>query len=647
MRFGLELTQEVLLFLLYSIPIIAVIWFIAYFGIDVPVADQWVLPELFEKVTARTLKFSDLVELHNTHRIVFPRFILISLGFLSSWNIKVEMIVSLGLVSLTFLVLYRLAVNTSIKPSDWLFHLTNGLTCVLIFSLYQSWLWGFQLAIFWINLWVVLACLILISSPGLKPQSSHNYTTFLTLLKYGSGWRDVSPTAKSVPPGIENRCKYRCTYKLINAGICCFIASFSSAQGLLSWLATIPCVIVLSHRNLPKAFPRNLIQLWKPLTIWLLLFLVCCGLYITGYIQESKPESNLSRLAYLSTAAQFFLNLWAAPLTDSPDWGWILGLIIILNFLALMADVCWVRQVPASSIRHQSFEQGMPWVSIGLFSVLTNGLTTLGRTDLGGDYPLYAMRYTTHTLLLFIAILQLWRVWIEQKQFTSKPGAFQNSRLVYGFFSGILVCLIGLRTGGAIAAAQDDLSTLHRSQTCLEVFDYLENSIFFNQSPDRCLLRLSKSTWWIQDGVNSLQNAGLRYFAENITFVSNPTQIYGYIDFPADLSQVFSWQSQDSIQLSGWAIFPKKMQQPQLVFFSSGNSKTFFAEADIGQESLDIATFFNSKLYHQSRWSVTFSPSNLGIGENIIKAWIYDPSQQQFLQLKGELKLDIRQFDFR
>ncbi|MGL5082647.1 MAG: hypothetical protein ACRC8A_14265 [Microcoleaceae cyanobacterium] len=604
-------SKQVALLFLYLLPIAGVIWFITYFGVDVPIADQWVLPELLEKAATQKLTWGDLFELHNTHRILFPRLIFIGLGLLSSWNIKIELYFSLGLVILTALILYQLAVNTSIIKRGWLFHGTNLLTCILIFSLYQSWLWGFQLPIFWINSCVILACFIL-TAPSFNPQVNHT------------------------------------KFRLSGAGICCFIVSFSSAQGLISWLATVPCVVSLMHRNLEAKLTsqKYLKTICQPLTIWLLLLILSCRIYALGYIQEPEPKSNLSLIEYLATATQFLLNLLAAPLTNSLSGGWVLGLITLLNFLGLMFYFSWGMLTPTQPptvLNHQTFDRSAPWISIGLFSFLTSGLMTLGRVDLGGSYPLYAVRYTTHTVLLLIAIIQLWRVLIEQKQCELPPEVTQNFNLLYSFFAGILVCLIGVRTEEAIASTQADFFYVKSGQTCLEVLNYLEDSVFFNQSPERCLLRMSKSTWWIQEGVKSLQTVGLRNFLQDADFITHSPQTHGYIDFPVATSKPFQLQDQDSIQLSGWAVFPGQKQQPQLVFLSTKalNSYSFFANAYVVQESPDIAEFFKSNRYSKSRWSVTFSANNLAQGEQVIQAWIYDSIQQQFLRLDGEVKVEI------
>jgi hypothetical protein len=149
---------------------------------------------------------------------------------------------------------------------------------------------------------------------------------------------------------------------------------------------------------------------------------------------------------------------------------------------------------------------------------------------------------------------------------------------------------------------------------------------------------MSKSTWWIRDGVESLNNIQMRSFAENIPFISQPNQVYGYIDQP---STPLKLKVNQILRIGGWAILPDQTQQPRLVFLSFGEQNSFFANADVIGESPDIAEFLNSQRYGLARWEVMFSAESLPIGETKISAWVYDPQQQQFVRLQGEVKLSI------
>jgi hypothetical protein len=563
-------------------PILVVIGFIGMFAVDVPSYDQWVLPGLFEKVATGNLTFADLFELHNYHRILFPRLIYIVLGFLSSWNILAEIGFSFILASLTYIILYQLSRLTSHSQNNILFHLANFTTCLLIFSLTQRWLWGFQIPIFLINLFIVLGCFIL-SFPRLS-----------TAIKLGL------------------------------TALCCIITSFSSAQGLMVWLAMLPGIISLAGRRGEKI---------KRVGLWIILFLIACGMYAIGYYQDPKII-ELTLVERLLTSSQFFLNLLAAPLLSYPQITWIVGIIILINFLFLC--FYFIKQY----LKFKTFGAASPWLSIGLFSLMTSALMASGRVEQGADYPIYAIRYTTHTLLLLVAIIQLWRIWIEQKKPIVK--AANTASLFYSFFAGILVCLIWLRSGEMIVETQPDYFQLKNSQTCLYLINYLEDSEFFKTSPERCLLRMSKTTWWIRDGVESLQNISLREFADNLTFKTNLEETYGYLDIPQNQDNVIQLNPNETLTLSGWAIFPDIKTQPSLVFLSQDNHQSFFANAQVNLPSPDIAETFNNPQYHQRRWNVILSTASLPSQPTEIQAWVYHPQHKQLLQLQGKVQVFVK-----
>lgn len=573
-----------LLFLLYLIPILSVVGLIVNFGVNIPAYDQWVLPQLLEKTGSGTLKFSDLFELHNTHRILFPRIIFIGLAWISNWNIKLEMFFSLGLAILTALSLYRLSQITTDSQNRPLFHLANLLTFLLIFSLNQEWLWGFQLPIFLINFCLILACLIL--------------------------YEDIF-----IPK-----------IRLILAAILCFIASFSSAQGLLTWLGVIPLILSLQGESQLKT---------KRVIIWLSLFILSAGLYAIGY-QKEPTVIKLEPLEYFLNSIHFFLNLIAASIIKNPSICWMVGLITLCLFLGI------TLQKSRQFIIVHTFSNAAPWISIGLFSVLTSILITWGRVELGVNYPLFAVRYTTHTLLLIIALVHLGRIVISENLFGFQLNPV-NQILVYGFFAGVLSSLVWVSSEASMTQAKSDLFFQKSSQTCLHLIHYLEDSQFMKNDPNRCLLRMSKSTWWIRDGVESLEKINLRTFAQNVTFISQPNQVYGYIDHPPTTEGLIPLKRDNFVNFGGWAILPDQPQQPGLIFLSNNQQKSFFANADVNQPSPDIAAFLNSSQYHQARWQVSVSGESLPLGESTIFAWVYDPHRQQFIQLKGQVKIQVQE----
>lgn len=578
------------LWICYLLPILGAIAFVAKFGVNVPAFDQWVLPSLFEKTAAGNLTFGDLFALHNTHRILFPRLIFIGLGFLSKWNIWAELSFNLGLAILSFLGLYYLSFIANGMANRTLFHLTNLMVGFLFFSLNQEWLWGFQLPIFLINFCVIFAGLIFMID------------------------------------GPENRSKL-----LLSAGLC-GVASFSSLQGLLSWLALIPGVVSLSGNGTQKR-RRSL--------LWLLGFVVSCGVYAIGYVREPRTVT-LSGWERVYTSIHFFLNLLAAPLTSSPKIAWIVGVLILVLWLFFL--IYNFRKYR----KFYTFLNASPWISIGLFSVLTSLLTTAGRSGLGANYPLSAVRYTTHSLLLIVAILYLGLQWISERY----PGfQMQPPALLYSFLCGVLACAVWASSGPAIARSNGNLFYTQSSQTCLYLFPYFNtSSTFFKNHPQRCLLPSSKSTWWIEDGVESLQTIGFRNFAHDVKWEAAPDRTYGYIDDPPKTDN-FQVSNSQSFTVGGWAIFPEKTRPPRLVFLSRQLKSPpaepqFFANAYVNLDSPDVAEILDDDNFRHSRWTLTLSADSLPPGESTISAWVYDRDRDRFFRLRGEVNVKVNKNSF-
>ncbi|NET16686.1 MAG: hypothetical protein F6K08_29660, partial [Okeania sp. SIO1H6] len=90
-------------------------------------------------------------------------------------------------------------------------------------------------------------------------------------------------------------------------------------------------------------------------------------------------------------------------------------------------------------------------------------------------------------------------------------------------------------------------------------------------------------------------------------------------------------------------IRPDRKKQPNLVLLSSGENQGFFANAIVNLESNDIAKIMKSKLYSKVRWKVTFSAKSLPMGENIIKAWVYNSDKQEFVKLNDEVKVRVEE----
>ena len=570
--------KKFILFTLYLIPVVLLIGFVANFSVNVPIDDEWRLANLFEKIAAGNINFNDFWALHSNHRIVFPKIIIAVLAFASQWNINYQLCLSIGLAVITFIAMYSLSSMQVEKTKDDLWHLANILTCILLCSLvqYENWLWGFQLAWFLVNLCFVAAVYVLSSDRKL-----------LLSLRIS-----------------------------IAAGFC-FIASFSLAQGLLSWLAAIPAVV---------AVEGNVAQKRKRLIVWMLLFVATCGIYSIDY-HPSRKTSIISLLNKPLVVIDYFLSLLGSPIVRSPVISPIVGLVILASFLFFVFH--FGRKI-------SEHREALPWLSIGLFSVLSALFITAGRAEFGAIQAIESSRYTSNSIVLLIALVQLGQLFARGKSATNR-----NYKLVYRMLAGTLIGIIIVNSGQAIAQSRSALVYKQGAQDCLQLINYLEPSDFFNDSPESCLRVLSKKTWLVREGALILDKIGWRKFAKNVVFISNPEKVYGYLDQPQISDKFLTVKKNAVVKAAGWAVFPENLKQPNIVLLSVGDKQSFFANGYVNSDSPDIAKTLKSELYNNARWAVDLSAHNLPIAQTEIKAWVYNPVDNQFVRLRGGARVIV------
>ncbi|MDV2992023.1 MAG: hypothetical protein N4J56_001677 [Chroococcidiopsis sp. SAG 2025] len=345
----------------YLIPPAVTLSFIAIFSVNAPFWDQWSLVALLEKITTSKASFVDFFAQHNEHRILFPKVIYIGLAFFSKWDVRYESYFSVFLVAINSLVFYKISTLNAKKNLSISKHLTNILTCVLLFSIvqYENWLWGFQLAWFLVNTCLAIAVLII--------SLSNNYPKRLYL-----------------------------------AVIPCFIASFSLAHGLLTWLAVIPSIVSIKG---------NARQKKTRITIWLLLFLIN---FVAYFINYHKPNHHPTTLFFLKNplaTLHYFFTLLGTPLIYKAILPTLAGIIFFGVFLLLTFHF-----VKKTNFTLNINLEVASWISIGLFAILFALVTTLGRAGYGVGHAM-SVKYITSSILLIISTIHLLQIFLSNNNF--------------------------------------------------------------------------------------------------------------------------------------------------------------------------------------------------------------------------------------
>jgi hypothetical protein len=565
------------------VPFLMLIYLVASYSINVPYMDQWGLPSLFEKVDRGNVSFQDLFAQHNEHRLFFPRFIFIAIAFLTNWNTKYEMYFSIFLIILSYVLIQQISFRQTLRK-DTGFWLTSLSISIIITSFVQveNLLWGFQIAWFLISFCLILAIFLLTS-------------------QIRSIW-----------------------LKVLLGGTVCIIASFSSAHGLMTWLAVIPCILTLAHES-NQIKTKSAI---KVVLCWSVLFVLSCLIYFYHYQKPSGHPDTLFFVKHLDISLNYFFSLLGTPLLANSDLGWLTGLVISANFFWFL--IRYLKN-PYSEFSRQA----SPWLSMGLFSFLFTLITTVGRSSFGVTQA-YSSRYTSITILLIIALLQLWRL---------ESFKLPNYRWQYLIVTSILTVLVSISSIDQIPVAQAGKLDREWSRSCLEIAESVDRGL------DSCLQRLFPDPKLLREQTKVLNQIGFRQDPDSLNFIAAQNNSYGVLDSPQASEQALSIEKTclnctQEITFAGWAILPNKLKPASLVLIShspdKSKSETILETVSVGLPSPDVAEALQSARYAHARWSVAVPIKQLPVGETALKAWVYDKEGQQFIKL-NEIKVKVKQ----
>jgi len=555
--------------LLSLIPFAFLAWFVAECGVNVPFLDQWGLPWVFEGV--KHGDFSGILAFNNEHRIIVPRLIWTALAFLDSWNVKVEMFVSVIFTLAMFIgMTWRVR-----EESDGASHVSPDLTLFVsslvlcAFVQWDTYLWGFQFSFVLVNVCVVFGILILSS------------------------------------PRIEFR------RKLIFAGLCCLIASFSSLQGLLSWFVMLPCLLLLFHKTKGRIVAGLIVAA---------IFGVVAVVYQIGYVRGTVLVPPLTLLPSKQFVL-FFLSLAGGPLAQGlavapPNAAATIGGVLVGGFVILIA----------LSIHARQYSRAAPWIAIGLLSLGFDTITSIGRASWGWQIAVTMSRYMSITVLLTVAVLQMLRQWGELRP------AYKNW---IAFFAGGIALLSitgsarGLSKGYELKQARSDAAGF------MEVLPYIDPKT--DAYPESCifpLFDLAGYTKWVRQPAMILNNLGFRKIVSNAEFVEHPSTFFGSFDVPEETNGPAILGADSQVRASGWAVIPNRAELPKIVMISVGQQRLFITGAGVGTiDRPDIAKYYKNPKYLRCGWSVQIPAKFLPEGDSVLRAWVFDEQTKQFIEL--------------
>lgn len=338
--------------LLSIVPVLLCFVYVRAFGVTVVYSDQWEMVRSFELLESGKLTLEHLFRLHNEHRFFFPRIIMLGLGSLTAWNNVAEMYVVAALLTASAGVML------------WAFRRSFGRRYVLFFipvafailTLRQSLnlLWGYQIT-FALTQFAAIASL---------------YALHTHFRREGAG-RWVA---------------------LVVAVAFAVIASGSSVQGLMVWLAGLFVFLLNTRRSTGKS-SRGSILVWiaSGAFIWVL--------YFFDYQAVGSSANPLGLLAEPVYGASYGLSIIGASMSFAQPLPVLYGALILtslgLTIYLLLKTDGWRKA------GEHSF-----WISVCAFSLLVLALIAVGRYSNGLEGAT-ASRYVTFSAPLLAGVYAL------------------------------------------------------------------------------------------------------------------------------------------------------------------------------------------------------------------------------------------------
>ncbi|MBA3572151.1 MAG: hypothetical protein H0W34_09305 [Pyrinomonadaceae bacterium] len=402
------------------------------------------------------------------------------------------------------------------------------------------------------------------------------------------------------------------------------VSTFSSANGILCWLV-LPLL----------TWPNSRVELhnkrWLMLA-WIVGFVVSAALYFNGYLKVLGHPSLSESLFHPVKALAYFLILLGKALEPGDviflreQFG--TGHKIVAATTGLTVIVLFI--VSALGIRRDMrlAHRAAGWLILGIYSIMTAILVTIGRTGFGVEYA-FTPRYTTFTLYLPIALVHLLPIILE-RHVAEGCLAGRKKMLLYVLAASVVVLnlLIYPLNIRQVSAFSKKLS---QGKACLLLINVLDED---------CLTKVYPSVEYLKLAANSLD--GLSFLRPGLikssrvqdiaTAGAQNAEYYGSLDSVIQTGE-------DVYTASGWAVLPQRGDAADAILLTYDRAvgdSVIFALADTGAERGVVARILRrSSPSDYAGWQKSFSVNDLPTNPVIITAWAFDARTGKAVQLDG------------
>ncbi len=577
-------------------------------AVNIPTWDDWERGDLLQHYYEGTLGFKYLYSPHIDHRILFPRLIILALNELTGGDLRVEILVSYGIVVAGGIALFMLILRT-LERRDSAYVVTFLVNLFLFAPLqYQNFLWAIQIAFV-----LPLACLAII------------------LLAMTS--------------------RLRLWAKFLITLAATTVATHSFAHGLVLW----PVALCL------PIFLKEFAPLKRRLT-FIGLFLLCAIAIITpyfawdlqttshhgyGYGPGERPP-GIRHLAespeHLDKVFRYALALLGNTMarlfhSDPMEVARDTGRTVLILFLCGVGWMFLKRKT-------EDWNRLLPWAAAGFYSIAVAVIIGLGRYHIGENRALLT-RYVSNTMYIYIALVVMAALILYRWQEKSRDARTRESRFRLTMGMAIACAMLHLPQW-VYGVHKMEAWRLARLQERVAV-------LYFNHfvPPHRYLGRIDHVFDFPFQYANYLNSKGLMTPAlfERLDFgsfeiVSRP--------LPPEWARFSGAQLRDSrsVRVDGYATLDGAQDIAHgvlLTYRKAGDAWKVFAMVNMKPVPTMRAMFLDSHFGEETdfsrielyaRWTETVSLEDLPEGRVEIGAWALDAEQMRAYPMTGKLSLD-------
>lgn len=569
--------STLLALLIISIPVVVQSYYLSSLAINVPMSDDWELVPLIQAYVEGGDWIHMIFSWHGEFRIVLAS--LVSLGnvVLTKWNIKYQV----------FLIplLQLLATGTFF----WIFRKQNPSTHSLVFLPVPILLFNtYQLIDF-----IGIRFMLYLSS-------------LLSLL---------SMYFISVTKGVDKN--------FVFSTACGIAATLSHLNGLLVWPIGLT-YLLLVRRKVDR----------RVLVLWPLLSVLGVGFYSYDRpavdslltLPLSDPIGLVSFVLSNLGSSFGMVTGYSCPSMDP------LGQSLSLCFGILLVSIFSISFFMA----HKKKGLDNPLILFALFSLLSSGMTTIGRLRFGIEYA-FLCRYASFTSILIVSTYLVLVKLLKMKR----------SKCLL-FFGCILVCLIAFSAVFGNVRAWNEGQRFHialeTSRKCLTNY---------RNTPDEYLRLLHPDVSRILEYSPILETHGLSSFSEAVDESAEPKELkksnrslfwvnWARIDSQLIINPsgeiVVSKSQLKNMTLAGWAVDPLQRKLAEEVYLVIGENSV---RCTYGLEREDIVSYFNATDYRYSGWVVSLRCLNLPMGEYTVKIRVLGHERRYYTEDETVLRIIV------